>query len=197
MGDALVDEGDYLRHVLDAIPAPLYVIGADLRIRDMNRAAKDLAGGEGPIVFRRLCGDFLRCANTVDSGTPCGETPACPDCVIRRAVERAARGRPTLRRKATMRFRNRDQARQLVTLLVTAAPFTYGSEGFALVILEDITELTELRRLLPMCAHCHRVRDEDQLWDEVEAYLAKHTNVELTHGLCPDCRKELYPDLER
>jgi hypothetical protein len=60
---------------------------------------------------------------------------------------------------------------------------------------QALSEVKTLRGLLPICARCKRIRDDKGYWNLIEAYLKAHTDVEFTHGICPDCAKELYPDL--
>jgi len=57
-----------------------------------------------------------------------------------------------------------------------------------------LSEVKTLRSLLPMCSHCRKVRDDAGLWSRLEAYVSAHTDTRFTHGLCPDCLKELYPE---
>jgi PAS domain-containing protein len=52
-----------------------------------------------------------------------------------------------------------------------------------------------LQGIIPICMHCHKIRDEKQIWDRLEKYLTEHTHAELSHGICPDCIREHYPDL--
>ena len=52
-----------------------------------------------------------------------------------------------------------------------------------------------LRGLLPICASCKRIRDEDGKWWPVEEYIASRTEAEFTHSICPECRIKLYPQL--
>ncbi|MEI9897080.1 MAG: response regulator [Chthoniobacter sp.] len=52
---------------------------------------------------------------------------------------------------------------------------------------EALAEVRQLTGLLPMCACCRRVRDEENYWSEFSAYVAKHTDLRLTHGLCDEC----------
>lgn len=62
-----------------------------------------------------------------------------------------------------------------------------------LLTLEEINELVELRRLIPICAWCKKVRNEEQFWDNVETYVQKHLDVDFSHGICPECLAEKYP----
>jgi len=49
--------------------------------------------------------------------------------------------------------------------------------------------------LLPICSSCKKIRDGQGYWHQVDAYLGKHFHLQFSHGICPDCAKELYPDL--
>jgi len=51
-----------------------------------------------------------------------------------------------------------------------------------------------LRGRLPMCAHCRKVRADEGLWTRLEAYLLEHADTRFSHGLRPDCLRELYPE---
>jgi len=55
-----------------------------------------------------------------------------------------------------------------------------------------LSEVKELSGLLPMCAWCKKVRDGEGYWDKLESYLSKHTNTEVTHGICPECAAGLH-----
>jgi CRP-like cAMP-binding protein len=47
--------------------------------------------------------------------------------------------------------------------------------------------------LLPICAHCKKIREDDGSWVSIEKYISDHSEAEFSHGLCQDCVKELYP----
>lgn len=50
-----------------------------------------------------------------------------------------------------------------------------------------------LSGLLPVCAWCKRVRDERERWEPLETYVHEHSEANFTHGLCPDCARNLEP----
>lgn len=57
-------------------------------------------------------------------------------------------------------------------------------------------ELQSLRGIIPICSHCHRVRIEDgRLWEAVDMYVSRRTDAAFSHGVCPDCLVEHYPDV--
>ena len=66
--------------------------------------------------------------------------------------------------------------------------------------LQLISELTSalgkiktLHGLLPICASCKRIRDDGGYWKKIETYISERTDVEFTHGICPECLTQLYP----
>ena len=63
--------------------------------------------------------------------------------------------------------------------------------------LEDaLSEVKRLQGLLPICSYCKKVRNEANYWQQVESYLASHTEVQLTHGVCPDCYDRMMKELD-
>jgi hypothetical protein len=58
------------------------------------------------------------------------------------------------------------------------------------------SELQSLRGIIPICSHCHRVRLEDgRLWEAVDMYVSRRTDAAFSHGVCPDCLSEHYPNV--
>jgi PAS domain S-box-containing protein len=51
-----------------------------------------------------------------------------------------------------------------------------------------------LSGLLPICASCKKIRDEHDVWHQIESYIRSHSEARFTHGVCPDCVRELYPE---
>ena len=58
-----------------------------------------------------------------------------------------------------------------------------------------LANVKTLSGLLPICANCKKIRDDDGYWTMVEHYLSEHSDAEFSHGICPDCGKQLYGDL--
>lgn len=60
-------------------------------------------------------------------------------------------------------------------------------------------EIRTLRGLLPICAWCKRIRDEQDgaTWKSVECYVAEHTEAEFTHGICPECAAKVVGDMRK
>jgi DNA-binding response OmpR family regulator len=58
---------------------------------------------------------------------------------------------------------------------------------------EALAQIKTLRGLLPICAHCHKIRDDQQVWQRLEKYVVEHSDAEFSHSICPECRAKHYP----
>ncbi len=58
-----------------------------------------------------------------------------------------------------------------------------------------LNEVKTLGGLLPICASCKKIRDDQGYWNQLEDYIQKHSEAEFSHSVCPDCAKILYPEL--
>jgi len=59
-----------------------------------------------------------------------------------------------------------------------------------------LTNVKQLRGLLPICSYCKRIRGDDQYWLQVEAYIANHSDAQFSHGICPTCYIEVEKQIE-
>lgn len=105
-----------------------------------------------------------------------------------------------------------------LTCIVTAKPFL-GPHGELLGIVEDFKDITERKRaeeerehlvadlrqamdeiktlsgLLPICAHCKKIRDDTGYWNQMEAYISKHSDAQFSHSICEECLEKFYPEM--
>ncbi|WP_257304044.1 ligand-binding sensor domain-containing protein [Geothrix campi] len=58
-------------------------------------------------------------------------------------------------------------------------------------------QVKQLSGLLPICASCKKIRDDKGYWNQLEHYISAHSDVDFTHGICPDCSEALYPERHR
>jgi PAS domain S-box-containing protein len=56
-----------------------------------------------------------------------------------------------------------------------------------------LAQVKTLSGLLPICANCKKIRDDEGYWHSVEAYVSEHSQARFSHGICPECMAELYP----
>lgn len=113
-------------------------------------------------------------------------------------------------------FRRKDGS--LLSVWVSATPIYCGGRKLTCHITRDITErkqaeqererfidelqealanIKTLRGLVPICAHCKKIRDDQGYWQQVETYVQAHSEAEFSHGLCPECIRIFFPEPER
>jgi DNA-binding NarL/FixJ family response regulator len=55
-------------------------------------------------------------------------------------------------------------------------------------------EIQTLSGLLPICAHCKKIKNDKGTWEQIEAYIARHSEAQFTHGICMECLTEHHPE---
>jgi len=104
-----------------------------------------------------------------------------------------------------------------ITIDCRFSPLAVGNRAYLLLVVFDVTErkaaevereclvhelqdalshVRTLRGILPICSACKKVRDDDGYWEQIESYIYKHSDAGFSHGICPDCAKRLYPDID-
>lgn len=58
-----------------------------------------------------------------------------------------------------------------------------------------LDNIQTLEGMLPTCANCKNIRDDDGYWQQVEVYIRQHSKAKFSHSICPKCAQQLYPDL--
>lgn len=59
-----------------------------------------------------------------------------------------------------------------------------------------LDEIKTLKGIVPICSYCKKVRDDEGFWQQVGDYINKHSDASVSHGICPDCVKEHFPDMK-
>lgn len=59
-----------------------------------------------------------------------------------------------------------------------------------------LSEVKTLRGFIPICSGCKKIRDDQGYWEQIEAYIRRHSDAEFTHSLCPSCMESYYPELK-
>ena len=92
----------------------------------------------------------------------------------------------------------------IIAIMIGTVIFIKVTEPLIVKLHDTIAELqnaladvNQLSGLLPICAYCKKIRDDQGYWNQIEAYLQKHTEAEFSHGICPDCEKKYYSELEK
>ncbi len=114
---------------------------------------------------------------------------------------------------APLTTRHRKKDGTLIDVEVIAHDIAFGEWNALLAVLTDVTErrraaeerdrminelkealanVKTLRSLIPICASCKKIRDDKGYWSQVEVYVRDRSEAEFTHGICPDCMKNVY-----
>lgn len=66
-------------------------------------------------------------------------------------------------------------------------------EDLILKLQEAFSRIKTLNGLLPICASCKKIRNDEGYWEQIEGYISSHSDAEFSHSICPDCTRKLYP----
>jgi len=61
---------------------------------------------------------------------------------------------------------------------------------------EALAEIKTLKGFIPICASCKKIRDDEGYWNQLEAYISKHTDATFTHSICPQCAEKYKAEIE-
>jgi hypothetical protein len=184
--------GDFalLTKIFDAIPSFVLLVDEDVRLQEFNKAAAGLfETSEKNLLLQKRGGEALHCLHSHEAPKGCGHAPYCKNCVIRNSVNEAFAGSAIIRRHTRMEL-VRDNKTLDIHALITASPLTHNDKKFVLLIIEDISEITELQALIPICCKCKKIRNDKNFWTQIDTYLEKHLSLDFTHTYCPECLKK-------
>jgi len=173
------------RIILDAIPAYVFIVDSDIAVYAHNSMAGELTLKPSNELRMERAGNAMRCVNSSLHAQGCGHSEHCQSCLLRSTVAAAyANGRAHCQTR--LQLKTGDAQRELY-VLITASLLTHEQHRLALLIIEDIGNIIELQKLIPICGYCKRVRDDASYWSNVDTYLKNHLDLNFSHGICPSC----------
>jgi PAS domain-containing protein len=189
-------DAEPLRSVFDAMPSLIFVVDEDVKIQEYNAAAAEFLSGTRTAILKHRGGEVLHCLHSTEATQGCGRAPFCKGCVIRSSVAEAFKGDRILRRRTKLDI-IRDGRKTELYALITCSPFRYRDRPHVLLVIEDISMIAELKRMIPICSICRQVQDEKESWSRIEDYFKKQWDVDFSHGLCPKCYQDEMVKLKR
>jgi PAS domain-containing protein len=180
------EKSNLLRVVFDALPSLVFVVDEDVRIQEYNLAASDLLNSDRKTVLKQRAGEILHCIHSKEVPEGCGRASFCINCVVRESVSQAFQGNRVVRRRTRLELVH-DGKKTEIYALITVSPFSFQERLQALLVIEDISEIAELYRMIPICSVCGKVKDDKKSWMKVESYFRNNWDLDFSHGLCPDC----------
>jgi hypothetical protein len=85
----------------------------------------------------------------------------------------------------------------VVQVAFTVAFLLLNAERVEWELRDTLAHIKVLRGMLPICASCKKVRDDQGYWQQLESYVADHSDAEFSHGICPECAERLYPEVAK
>lgn len=196
----LVTERDRYVAVFESVPLPTILLDPDLTIRNMNHAAYSLifhadspgayyynaAKRPGTVFLSELFPDFFKDIRAILER---------PDARMEMEWSTRRDGLPMHFRVVVARMLDQPSASAgiLVTLDDQTDRVKAGQERERMLaeITAALGEVRNLSNLLPICAWCKKIRDDQGYWDQLEGYLAAHAGIQFSHGVCPECAAKL------
>jgi sigma-54 dependent transcriptional regulator, acetoin dehydrogenase operon transcriptional activator AcoR len=143
----LMNQNEFLKGLFSAIPCGVLIVDHERKVLVVNSVIERIFGVSDAEVTGMSGGEVLRCVHVQDSPDGCGFGDHCRTCLVKKTALDAIGGRQINRNRADMELLVKGKPRNL-TLLVSAAPFDHEGERLAVVVMEDITELSTLRARL-------------------------------------------------
>jgi sigma-54 dependent transcriptional regulator, acetoin dehydrogenase operon transcriptional activator AcoR len=143
----LISQDVFLRSMFEAFPCGVLIVDKDRMVLALNNALEKTFSMNRSDSVNRRGGEVLQCIHASSNPEGCGFSKACGECSVRNIALDAVSGKRVERRLAEFQSRVNGNARTL-KLLLSAAPFSHNNEQLAIVIIEDITELSTLRQRL-------------------------------------------------
>ncbi|MDF2501287.1 MAG: hypothetical protein K0Q77_2001 [Anaerosporomusa subterranea] len=184
----LLNQHDLFRKLFEVMPTSVILVNIEGRVIAINSAGQKFFQIGDSEAYLRPGGEALRCVNAANPGD-CGQTTFCQDCILRKSVKLAFEGQEISRNKGSFLAWHNGQPVRL-DILVTATRLEYQGHNLALVIVEEISNITQLQGLLPICCSCHRIRNQEGNWTRLETFIEKHSEADFTHDLCPVCSEK-------
>jgi PAS domain S-box-containing protein len=177
--------------LVDSMPDGVLVIDRQGRIADLNSAMERTLGLDGQEIIGQPARRILERWRGFFEQLRVNEETALEICVDQ--------GEPEFHydlRISPIRSRKGELGGWLVVLRDITARKRLEQERTRLLdeLQDALTQVKTLTGLLPICANCKKIRDDQGYWHSMEAYLTVHSDAELSHGICPECMTRLYPE---
>jgi transcriptional regulator with PAS, ATPase and Fis domain len=181
---ACLDDMRCCASVLDTVQEPILMLDKNYRIVDANEPVCNKFKCETENIIGKHCYEIAN-----NSNEPCFERGM--PCPVKIALETG--------QQARVIHEHTQPDNKIIFEQMLASPVK-DKEGQISLLIEEIRDVTELlkskekKRFLPICASCKKFRNEKGDWEHIERYIQKHSPSDLTHTICPECRKKIYPE---
>ncbi len=143
----LLNKNQFLTTLFSSAPLGMILIDSERRVIAVNDFMKQAFGVSKASLVDANIGKIISCIDEASRPNTCGHSEKCQKCQIMQPAMSALNGKKVSRNRADVQLKVGEKLEDK-SLLVTAAPVNYEGENYSIVILEDVTELSNLRRQL-------------------------------------------------
>ena len=181
--------------LFDAVGEPIYAIDDSNRLSLVNKAFAQLCGTRPDALVGMRPGE-VRAAP--DLGALLSRAPSQgPDDEVHVMAGADGRVRSWLVSRSTLTDGDGTRLRVGVLRDITERKDAEDQRDKLVEELRDaLANVKTLRGFIPICAACHKVRDDKGYWQAVEEFVRDHTDAQFSHGLCPSCAPRFFPDVD-
>lgn len=72
----------------------------------------------------------------------------------------------------------------------------WNNWNLSFLLQQLISEVKTLKGILPLCSFCNKIRDDNGSWEQVDVYIYKYSEADISHSVCPECLKKHYPEIK-
>lgn len=145
----ILEENKFLKTLFESAPIGVMLIDAMGQVQQVNNFMKQAFGIADAKLFDKAIGEVVKCVNAVGRNAVCSKGKNCKNCQLVRPSLEAIEAMHSIRNRTEMQLRIGEEVEDKI-LMITTAPFNYENERYALLLLEDITELSKYRRSFKM-----------------------------------------------
>ena len=178
----LFESIEFYLALIGALPLPVFMVDEQNRCHTLSNLSKP--------ALEKLATIAPGTGNSWDLDMDDDES------VIIEAVKKARIAKKQVSIKGKWKYKKTILGNEMM-VIAHATPTTINGKEYVIVVAEDTTELEKLKGLLSVCMSCKKIYDNKRgNWDTLEHYISSETTAGFSHGLCPDCSKEMIKDLE-
>lgn len=162
-------------------------------INDINKAFSELYEKQGK--FELSLKYLQRYLALKDSILNTETTNKVASANLKYEIEKKIRENDLLTQQNKIQQLQIEQVRLMRNFLLILVILALLAIGFTVFLYFKQKQIKTLHGLIPICAKCKRIRNDEGYYEKLELYISQHTDADFSHGLCPDCLKELEPEL--
>ena len=129
----------------------------------------------------------------VEVATQIVQNPGCPVIFLSGSSDQAVLDRAKISEPYGYLIKpvNKLELNAMIQITLYKVKVEHERADLLLKLQDALEEIKVLHGMLPICACCKKIRDDSGYWHQIESYIAKHSEANFTHGVCPECKEKL------